>query len=185
MSDPEQNLSTRERLHLIDAERQRNRGVIRLPPRHVPSAEERAHAARMSAARELPDSMFQHDAEVERLQAIHQGILPMTNDLHGLKRWLGHECQRLDDGIKVLERSMCLAVYADAAAKDGTFGRARAAVEVLEQEKALVAAVRVAHGRVQHGVKDAIDQALADLQDRLFALKLAHVVAQAVQKEEA
>ena len=186
-------LSNIERAHKADEERRALKGAIPMlvTPRPAPTPEQQKQAARSAAARALPDALFDDDAEVQRLRATYEARLAVSNGPVIARQWMPSAMQRLAEHVDAAQKSIAWDVLSDAVAKDDNFPQARAALAALEADKALLAAVRAAYALVNGGpcntiqLDDAIAQARKALQDRLFALKLAHVDTQAAETKEA
>lgn len=179
-------LSAMERRHQADAERQRLRGAVTLPftPRPAPTPEQQQLAARSAAARALPDSMFDSDVEVQRLRATYESRRAVVDERSAIFRLLPVAMVDLSARVEEARENITWLALADAAAKDGNFTQARAALAALEADTALLAILCDADALVAGSpftntrLTDAVDHAHAALQGRLLALKLAHVDAQ-------
>ncbi len=179
----EENLSTLERRWQADEERQRLGGAISLglAPRPVQSATERTQAERLAAARALPDSLFQEDAQVQALHATHAARVAVSANQTTVRRWLKAERERLTAQIDAAEKALAWAALTDGAQQDGSFALARAELAALASDKALASVIDSAlallalpPGANQH-ITDEVDRAHQALNERLFELKLSHI----------
>ena len=142
MSD--ETISTLERLWAADEERRRVGASVGAPRvRPVPTANELKQAARLEAARALPDSMFLEDAHAQVLQATYDARLSVSTNQSSIKRWLMEERERLTAQIQDAVQSLAWAALSDGAGKDATFAIARAELAAMESDKALVQAREV------------------------------------------
>lgn len=176
-------LSTLEMRWAQDEERRRlGRAIdIGLTPRQERSAAELAQAARLNAARALPDALFLADVQVQALRATYDARLAVSANQGTIKRWLVAERERLTAQIDDAGKALAWAVLSDGANKDDTFGLARAGLTALESDKALVQAIDAALVLLalppdanQH-IADEVDRARQALNERLFELKLSHI----------
>lgn len=181
MSD--ETLSTLERLWAADEERLQMGGAvdIGLKPRTEKSAAEHAQAARQEAARALPDDMFQEDAQVQALRAIHDARRSVSANQSSIKCWLMAERERLTARVQGSGESLAWAALSDGARKDATFAMARTELAALESDKALVQAIDSALALLalppgaNSRIADEVERARWALNEHLFELKLSHI----------
>ncbi|MCO5358421.1 hypothetical protein [Acidovorax kalamii] len=145
------------------------------------NAEELQQAARLEAARALPDSLFMEDAQVQTLRATYDARLLVSANQGSIKRWLMEERERLANQIAALEKSLAWAALADGAGKDATFALARAELAALESDKALVQTIDSALALLalppgaNSRIADEVDRTRRALNQHLFELKLSHI----------
>lgn len=180
MSD--ETLSTLERRWAADEERRRVGASIGTPQvRPVLSAEELQQAARLEAARALPDSLFMEDAQVQILRASYDTRRLVSANQGSIKRWLMEERERLVNQIAALEKSLAWAALADGAGKDASFALACGELAALASDKALVQTIDSALALLaippggNSRIADEVGRAHQALNERLFELKLSHI----------
>lgn len=180
MSD--ETISTLERLWAADEERRRVGASVGAPRvRPVPTADELKQAARLEAARALPDSMFLEDAHAQVLQATYDARLSVSTNQSSIKRWLMEERERLTAQIQDAVQSLAWAALSDGAGKDATFAIARAELAAMESGKALVQAIDSALALLalppgaNSRIADEVERAHQALNEHLFELKLSHI----------
>lgn len=181
-------LSLHEQQAIAAEEHHRQKGVVACPSyvRPKPTAAEEAQARRLNAARALPDALFDDNHEVQRLRATLRAKTALIEKRIQVRDWLAAQMARLDGAIKDAESAMQDAILEDAQTRDAGFTQTRKAVAALEFAKAVRASVDDAYTifafsdpSAQHALHNARDAARTALNERLFALKQAHVDAQA------
>jgi len=150
--------------------------------RPTATKEELTEAARLNAARALPDAMFDSNPQVQRLRddlAVKQALIAQRIPV---KNWLAAQMGRMDLAAKVAEGGIPQALIEDAVAQDEGFTKARAAIEALNFAKTVREYARAAYDVVapsdpaaQHALYGALDAARVALDECLFSLKKAHV----------
>lgn len=155
--------------------------LLGLAPRPVQSAAERAQVERLAAARALPDSLFQEDAQVRALHATHAARLAVSANQTTIRRWLMTERERLTAQISAAEKALAWAALTDGAQQDGGFAQTRAELAALASDKALVSvidsslALLALPPNANHHIADEVDRAHQALNEHLFELKLSHI----------
>lgn len=175
-------LSNIERRWADDEERRRVGASIGTPQaRPVLSAEELQQAARLKAARALPDDLFLDDAQVQALRATYSARLSVSAHQGSIKRWLMAERERLTAQINAAGNSMAWAALSDGAGEDVSFALARAELAALASDKALVQTIDSALALLalppgaNSRIADEVARAHQALNERLFELKLSHI----------
>ena len=192
---PSEKLSTHEIRMARNAERERHARMGTTPTvatvRTQPHPEERAQAARLSAARALPDTLFDDDPEVQRLRAAASLKVHLIEKRVQVRDWLAEQQSRLDSFIEEAARAVPQAILEDAAGRDEGFTKTREALAALDFAKSVCAGINAAYAMVaqsnpaaQHELHNARDAAHTALAERLFALKLTHMGAQALASLE-
>ena len=179
---PDEDLSILERRWADDEERRRVGASIGTPQaRPVLSAEELQQAARLKAARALPDDLFLDDAQVQALRATYSARLSVSAHQGSIKRWLMAERERLTAQINAAGNSMAWAALSDGAGEDVSFALARAELAALASDKALVQTIDSALALLalppgaNSRIADEVARAHQALNERLFELKLSHI----------
>lgn len=175
-------LSNIERRWADDEERRRVGASIGTPQaRPVLSAEELQQAARLKAARALPDALFMEAEQVQTLRATYNARLLVSANQGSIKRWLMEERERLTNQIAALEKSLAWAALSDGAGEDVSFALARAELAALASDKALVQTIDSALALLalppgaNSRIADEVARAHQALNERLFELKLSHI----------
>ena len=175
-------LSNIERRWADDEERRRVGASIGTPQaRPVLSAEELQQAARLKAARELPDSLFMEAEQVQTLRATYNARLLVSANQGSIKRWLMEERERLANQIATQEKSLAWAALSDGAGEDASFAMARAELAALASDKALVQTIDSALALLtlppgaNSRIADEVARARQALNERLFEMKLSHI----------
>jgi len=179
----DEKLSTLERQWAADEERRQLGGAIflGLTLRPEKSAAELAQAARLNAARALPDALFLADAQVQALHATYGARLAVSTNQGSIKRWLMAERERLAAQIDKAGKALAWAVLSDGANKDDAFVLARTELTALASDKALVQAIDAALALLalppdtNQNIADEVDRARQALNERIFELKLSHI----------
>ena len=144
--------------------------------------EELTEAARLNAARALPDAMFDSNPQVQRLRddlAVKQALIAQRIPV---KNWLAAQMGQMDLAAKVAEGGIPQALIEDAVAQDEGFTKTRAAIEALNFAKTVREYARAAYDVVapsnpaaQHALYGSLEAARVALDECLFSLKKAHV----------
>ena len=145
MTQPEK-ISNMEPMHQLWEERKQQGGNIRLPQyRTGLDPEALAEAKRREEARALPDSLFQDDAEVQRLHAISEARATVADNFYSIRKWLEGAREHLMETIQATEQTTLWATLDDAANGQDDFPRTNKALADIQRAKELVAAIDHAH----------------------------------------
>ena len=134
--------------------------------RPTATKEELTEAARLNAARALPDAMFDSNPQVQRLRddlAVKQALIAQRIPV---KNWLATQMGQMDLAVKVAEG----VTKARGAMVGLNFART-----VRECARAAYDVVAPSDPAAQHALYGALDAARVALDECLFSLKKAHV----------
>ncbi len=153
--------------------------------RPKPTSAEAVEAARLNAARALPDELFEDDPKVQRLRATLAAKRALIEKRIPVRDWLSGQLANLDAMTTKADGAVVQAILEDAVNQDGAFTKTRAALAELEFSRAVRAYAEAAYSVVepsdpgaQHALCNARDDAQSELWEHLFGLKKAHVDAQ-------
>ena len=157
---PSEKLSTHEIRMARNAERERHARMGTTPTvatvRTQPHPEERAQAARLSAARALPDTLFDDDPEVQRLRAAASLKVHLIEKRVQVRDWLVEQQSRLYSFIEEAARAVPQAILEDAAGQDEGFTKTRETLAALDFAKSVRAGIDAAYAMVAQSIRNAI-----------------------------
>ena len=159
--------------------------------RPAPSAAELDQAARLAAARALPDAVVMGDARAQELHAAHQARILVSDNQGRTRRWLLAERAHLAADIGAAGEALAWAALVDGANKDSAFALTSAELVKLQASRDLIGVIDSALAlltmppNANTDVSGEVERTSKELGDHLLALKLARIDDDQAQSMEA